>query len=148
MLWMGAFNVSFLSDLGYSEKTHFLDPMDPAYRAKSFSDSDYTARSGPYDDSTIQNRINDFTSLDAYKDVDKVEAALVDYWLTKSTLSTVTSTSKATSTPAPTTLLTPGNHEHHADDRNANDSVNDSNANDSDDNVESDVNEDELYQDV
>ncbi|KAK3650246.1 hypothetical protein LTR22_012573 [Elasticomyces elasticus] len=122
--------------------------MDPAYRAKSFSDSDYTARSGPYDDSTIQNRINDFTSLDAYKDVDKVEAALVDYWLTKSTLSTVTSTSKATSTPAPTTLLTPGNREHHADDRNANDSVNDSNANDSDDDVKSDVNEDELYQDV
>ncbi|KAK5693502.1 hypothetical protein LTR97_010071 [Elasticomyces elasticus] len=147
---MGAFNVSFLSDLGYSEKTHFLDPMDPAYRAKSFSDSDYTARSGPYDDSTIQNRINDFTSLDAYKDVDKVEAALVDYWLTKSTLSTVTSTSKATGVDYSYHFddFQPGNHEHHADDRNANDSVNDSNANDSDDNVESDVNEDELYQDV
>ncbi|KAK3624292.1 hypothetical protein LTR56_021113 [Elasticomyces elasticus] len=103
---MGAFNVSFLADLGYSEKTHFLDPMDPAYRAKSFADSDYTARSGPYDDSTIQNRINDFTSLEAYKDVDKVEAALEAYWLTKTTLLTVTSTSKATSTSAPTTLLT------------------------------------------
>ncbi|KAK4951957.1 hypothetical protein LTR10_009877 [Elasticomyces elasticus] len=126
--------------------TFSLDPMDPAYRAKSFSDSDYTARSGPYDDSTIQNRINDFTSLDAYKDVDKVEAALVDYWLTKSTLLTYVCSGVDYSYHCDD--FQPGNREHHADDRNANDSLNDSNANDSDDNVKSDINEDELYQDV
>ncbi|KAK5738021.1 hypothetical protein LTR17_006264 [Elasticomyces elasticus] len=143
---MAAFNVSFLSDLGYSEKTHFLDPMDPTYRAKSFDDSDYTARSGPYDDSTIQNRINDFTSLDAYKDVDKVEAALVDYWLTKSTLSTYACSGVDYSYHCDN--FQPGKREYYPNGRNANHSVNDSNANDSDDNVKSDVDEDELYQDV
>ncbi|KAK4897525.1 hypothetical protein LTR27_004669 [Elasticomyces elasticus] len=129
---MAAFNVSVLSDLGYSEKTHFLDPMDPAYRAKSFSDSDYTARSGPYDDSTIQNRIDDFTSLEAYKDVEKVEAALEAYWLTKTTLLTHVCGD-----------FQPSKCEYHAGGRNANDSLNDTDANSSDDNVKGNYDENE-----
>jgi bilirubin oxidase len=31
---MAAFNVTALKDLGYDEKTHFIDPMEPQYRAK------------------------------------------------------------------------------------------------------------------
>src|SRR4051794_366440 len=41
-----AFNVSALTDLGYSDKTSFIDPMEPRYRAKSFQESDFTGRVG------------------------------------------------------------------------------------------------------
>ena len=38
---LGAFNVTALADFGYTEKTHFIDPMEERYRAKPFQDGDF-----------------------------------------------------------------------------------------------------------
>ncbi|KAF2013474.1 hypothetical protein BU24DRAFT_351291 [Aaosphaeria arxii CBS 175.79] len=70
---MVAFNISSLGDWGYSEKTSFIDPMDKAYRSKDVNDADFQ-------ESAIQDRLNDYYLLDAYKDPEKVEAALESYW--------------------------------------------------------------------
>ena len=60
---MAAFNVTALTDLGYDEKTSFIDPMEPRYRNKFFSDSDLSSRSGDFSDSAIQNKVKFFTVL-------------------------------------------------------------------------------------
>ncbi|KAF2467429.1 oxidase cueO precursor [Lindgomyces ingoldianus] len=70
---MAAFNVSSLGDWGYPETTHFIDPMEQQYRSKDEKDSDF-------EEEHIKDRLNEFYLLDAYKDVDKVEEALVSYW--------------------------------------------------------------------
>lgn len=79
---LAAFNVTALSDLNYPETTRFIDPMEPRYRAVSFSDDDYAHRSGPFDDSEIKKKLNFFIGLDAYNKVDGVESALAAYWST------------------------------------------------------------------
>ncbi|KAF2094723.1 oxidase cueO precursor [Rhizodiscina lignyota] len=95
---MAAFNVTGLEDFGYTEKTHFIDPMEPRYRAKSFSATDLTDRTGDFSDSAIEDKVNYFTDLDAYSDVSELEEELEEYWSTRSatTLQTVT-TSKSSS---------------------------------------------------
>lgn len=87
---MAAFNVTALTDLGYDEKTSFIDPMEARYRSKSFPDGDLSGRSGDFSDDAILAKMNWFVALEAYKNVGKVENALENYWKTKSasTLST------------------------------------------------------------
>jgi bilirubin oxidase len=80
---MVAFNITALSDLGYDEKTHFVDPMEPAYRNRFFSDSDFTSRSGDFCDDKIAAKIKFFNDLEAYRNKDGVESAFENYWSTK-----------------------------------------------------------------
>jgi bilirubin oxidase len=100
---MAAFNVTALTDLGYDEKTSFIDPMEARYRSKHFSDSDLTSRSGDFADSAIQAKVGFFNGLEAYRNKAGVESALEQYWATKSS-STVAASStnggKASSTLA------------------------------------------------
>lgn len=99
---MAAFNVSSLADFGYPETTKFIDPMEDRWRSKDEKGADFT-------DAAIQDRLREFYMLDAYKDVDKVEAALESYWVNgppKTTLSTVTKSATATTTAKPTTTST------------------------------------------
>lgn len=92
---MAALNVTALKDLGYDEKTSFIDPMDTKYRAKSFAPSDLTDRKGDFDYDAIEKKCKDFQDMDAYKKVNEVEEKLEEYWKTRqssqSTLQTVTS---------------------------------------------------------
>ncbi|KAF2869507.1 oxidase cueO precursor [Massariosphaeria phaeospora] len=82
---MAAFNVTSLADWGYDETTKITDPMDERFRAKDVSTDAFSAAS-------ISDRLAQFAMLDAYKDPDKVEAALESYW--------------ANGGPKPTTLAT------------------------------------------
>jgi bilirubin oxidase len=109
---LAAFNVTVLEDLGYTDKTRFIDPMEPRYQAKAFPDSDFTGRTGDFSDSAIAAKVNFFDSLDAYAHVDDAEAALVAYWATHTgvaatgTSTTAKTTSTSTSTTAKTTSTT------------------------------------------
>lgn len=106
---MAAFNVTALTDLGYDEKTHFVDQMESRYRAVHFQQTDFSARSVPFKDVQIQSKADFFTGLEAHKNVETVEAKLTAYWaphttnVTPTTLKTSTtkaSTSKAATTTA------------------------------------------------
>ena len=98
---MAAFNVTALTDLGYDEKTSFIDPMEARYRNKFFSASDLTSRSGDFSESAIEAKVKFFYDLDAYRNKAGVESALEQYWKTKVTSSTV-----STKGSTPTTLQT------------------------------------------
>jgi bilirubin oxidase len=86
---MAAFNVTALKDLGYDEKTHFIDPMEPQYRAKPFNDADFVNRNGDFSSDAIEAKVKFFQGLEAYKNVNVVETKLEEYWATRSTLATV-----------------------------------------------------------
>jgi bilirubin oxidase len=106
---MAAFNVTALTDLGYDEKTSFIDPMEARYRSKHFSDSDLTSRSGDFADSAIQAKVGFFNGLEAYRNKAGVESALEQYWATKSSSTVAPSSTnggKASSTLA--TVVTTG----------------------------------------
>lgn len=121
---LAAFNVTALSDFGYTETTRFIDPMEPRYRAVSFDDKEYSGRKGPFSEIEIKKKLDFFIKLDAYNKVDEVEKALAEYWSTHKTGATPSAThgatvsatgSKTTSddkkttsapAPAPTTLKT------------------------------------------
>jgi bilirubin oxidase len=102
---MAAFNVTALTDLGYDEKTSFIDPMEARYRSKHFSDSDLTSRSGDFADSAIQAKVGFFNGLEAYRNKAGVESALEQYWATKSS-STVAASSTNGGGKASSTLAT------------------------------------------
>lgn len=70
---MAAFNVTSLKDFGYPETTKFIDPMEQRWRSKPISPADDTR-------AAIMQRLYEFDSINAYKDPEKVEDALVDYW--------------------------------------------------------------------
>ncbi|KAF2716563.1 hypothetical protein K431DRAFT_307685 [Polychaeton citri CBS 116435] len=95
---MVGLNVTALEDLGYDEKTRFIDPMEQKYRASAFSDSDYAGRSGPFSDQAISDRCDAFADMDAYKNAKDVEENLVKYWSTRVASGTAKSTSTSTST--------------------------------------------------
>ena len=97
---MAALNVTALADLDYDEKTRFLDPMDPQYRAKSFSKDDYVQRNGDFGASSIDAKLEFFASLETYRG-DEAEAKLEQYWSTK-TLAVTSSLSSKTSSVAST----------------------------------------------
>jgi bilirubin oxidase len=86
---MAALNVTALKDLGYDEKTSFIDPMDTKYRAKSFKPEDLTNRGGDFDYDAIEKKCKDFQDMDAYKKVNEVEEKLEEYWKTRSTQTTL-----------------------------------------------------------
>ena len=98
---MAAFNVTALTDLGYDEKTHFIDPTESRYRAVPFQQTDFSARSGPFGDVQIQSKVDFFTGLEAYKNVETVESKLSAYWATHTTSVTPT-TLKTSTTKTPT----------------------------------------------
>lgn len=108
---MAAFNVTALSDLGYDEKTTFIDPMEPRYRPRSFSDSDFASRQGDFSDAAIQDKVAFFNSLDAYRNVNAVQSRLAAYWrtaaigngnLASSTLVSTSSSTRSSSFPTST----------------------------------------------
>jgi FtsP/CotA-like multicopper oxidase with cupredoxin domain len=104
---MAAFNVSSLANWGYPETTHFIDPMEDKYRSKDENDHDF-------EDEHIKEKLYDFYMMDAYKDVQKVEDALVSYWnaggpnqATKTTLVTSTTKPASSSTKPASSTITP-----------------------------------------
>lgn len=101
---MVAFNVTKLLDLGYNEKTSFLNPMEPVYRANNFAPADFTARTNNFTDSAISDKVRWFQSLEAYVNVNQAEKALADYWATKTTLVTSVVSTKSSSTSRSSTL--------------------------------------------
>jgi bilirubin oxidase len=99
---MAALNVTALKDLGYDEKTSFIDPMEPKYRAKSFSKDDLDNRGGDFSDAAISEKCKQFQDMDAYKKVNVVEEKLEEYWATRKTQTTLqTSVSSSGSSSAP-----------------------------------------------
>jgi hypothetical protein len=80
---LAAFNVTQVPGLNLNETNLFIDPMDPTYRAKSFNQADFIGRTGIFSPQAIQDKINFFTALDAYADVEKVEAQLEAFWASK-----------------------------------------------------------------
>lgn len=114
---MATFNVTMLKDFNYTETTHFIDPMESQYRSKMIENNEYNSidqwGSGAFSYSGVNDKVNWFASLDAYKDMDDIEKALDNYWASTSTTSTPTPTPTSTTTPAvsatspaPTTLIT------------------------------------------
>jgi bilirubin oxidase len=77
---LAAFNVSQVAGLNLNETNLFIDPTDPTYSSKPFTESDFTARTGPFSDAAIQQKINFFANLDAYAHVEEVEDALAEFW--------------------------------------------------------------------
>ncbi|CAI6280925.1 unnamed protein product [Periconia digitata] len=92
---MAAFNVTSLADWGYPETTQLIDPMDQRFRSKTINSADFSQ-------DAVLSRIGELYSLDAYKDPDKVEAALETYWANggkgSTTLATSTRSASASST--------------------------------------------------
>jgi hypothetical protein len=86
---MAAFNVTFLTDLGYNE-THYIDPMEPRWRPKPQNPADFT-------DQAVFDRVQFLTSFQAYNKVDEVESVLAQYWSTKTAGSTPTPTQSSNS---------------------------------------------------
>jgi len=104
---MAAFNVTALTDLGYDEKTSFIDPMETRYRNKFFSKSDWESRSGDFSDSAIESKVKFFNDLEAYRNKAGVETALENYWNTKVTSSTAAATKKSSATTLATSASSP-----------------------------------------
>ncbi|KAH7076428.1 Cupredoxin [Paraphoma chrysanthemicola] len=96
---MAAFNVTDLGDWGYTETSRFLDPMEKRWRAKPINDRDDETEQ-------VRKKCEFFESLEAYKDVLKLEKALDEYWANggpkPTTLQTIASSSAAPSTPVVT----------------------------------------------
>lgn len=96
---MAAFNVSEvdLSTFGYPQTVSFNDPMEPLFRAKSYSGSDMSA---------IQDvMLPGMQNMDAYPDAKAMEKALDDYYKNPPTSSKSSSTAASTTT-TPSTLVT------------------------------------------
>ncbi|KAH7399467.1 oxidase cueO precursor [Pyrenochaeta sp. MPI-SDFR-AT-0127] len=95
---MAAFNVTSLEDWGYPETTKFIDPMEARYRSK-----DITVDSEK--DSNILKMCADMEALEAYKDPEKIEAALESYYANgppkATTLATSTRPASAADAVAP-----------------------------------------------
>ncbi|KAH9866991.1 hypothetical protein IAQ61_007581 [Plenodomus lingam] len=54
-----AFNVTQLEKWGYDSETHFIDPMEPAFRPKNVVPEDYT-------DEAVKRKIEWFWGTNAY----------------------------------------------------------------------------------
>ncbi|ORY03222.1 oxidase cueO precursor [Clohesyomyces aquaticus] len=77
-----AMNITAIKDLGYTDKTSFIDPMEPRYRAKPFSENEFKSRTGLFSDAQISAKVDWFVGLDAYAHVENAESALGKYWST------------------------------------------------------------------
>jgi len=104
---MAAFNVSALNDFNYTETTHFIDPMEPQYRAKPIKPGEFAGTSnwgtGEFSLAGVKEKGDWFSNLDAYGNIDEVEVALEEYW-GRTTL-TPTATAVPTSLPQITSTL-------------------------------------------
>ena len=96
---MAAFNITELSNWGYPETTRFIDPMESTYRSKDIDDRDF-------EEEHIQEKLRDFYLMDAYKDADKIEEALVSYWANGGPKQTPSPTPTPTLAPESSTLVT------------------------------------------
>jgi bilirubin oxidase len=98
---MAAFNVSSLNDFNYTETTHFIDPMEPQYRAKPIKSGEFagtgTWGTGEFSLTGVKDKGDWFSNLDAYDNVDEVEIALEEYWSRTTLIHTATTTAAATS---------------------------------------------------
>ncbi|KAL1297993.1 hypothetical protein AAFC00_006499 [Neodothiora populina] len=97
---MAAMDVKAIKDLGYDEKTTFLDPMDSTYRSKGFKEEEWQSRDGDFEDEKIGKKCEWFISLEAYKNADEVEGALETYWSTH-TATTLQTSIKSSGSAAP-----------------------------------------------
>lgn len=95
---MGAFNVTSLTNWGYSDKTKFLDPMEDRWRAKPYP---------PPANSTVMEKLKMFAELDAYSHVELVEEKLIQYWATATTLKKMKRVAAATPAPMPRRVALP-----------------------------------------
>lgn len=80
---LAAFNVIQVPSLNLNKTNPFIDPMDPLYSAKSFNQADFISRTDLFSVQAIQDNVNFFTALDAYADMEKVEAQLAAFWASK-----------------------------------------------------------------
>lgn len=111
---LAMFNVTALSDFGYPETTHFINPMEIRYRAKPCKPDEYKNTTswgnGEFSRQGVEDKLQWFVNLDAYKDMDNIELALEEYWGRTSLVHSLPSTSTAALiTPVsnpPTTLTT------------------------------------------
>ncbi|GAB7345485.1 hypothetical protein MBLNU457_3809t1 [Dothideomycetes sp. NU457] len=96
-------SVQSLADFNYTEKTHFIDPMEPVYRAKPLKDKEFKDTinwgTGEFSFDSVKSKVEWFASLDAYRNVDEVEANLEAYY-GRTTLATVIK-------PSPTIVPSP-----------------------------------------
>ncbi|KAF2218963.1 oxidase cueO precursor [Elsinoe ampelina] len=88
---MAAMNVTALEDLGYTEKTRFLDPMDPKYIAKPYTSSVGTL-------AAINDKLAFFAGLEAYDNEKIIDDKLKSYWLTKTKTTAPVTTAPSVST--------------------------------------------------
>ncbi|KAI9172636.1 Cupredoxin [Paramyrothecium foliicola] len=73
---MAVFNVTALTNMGYDETTDFSDPMDPRWRAVPFNRADFTARTGPFADSAITDKVQQLAQEEPYSQLDEALEAL------------------------------------------------------------------------
>ncbi|KAH8658242.1 bilirubin oxidase, partial [Xylariales sp. PMI_506] len=92
---MAAFNVSIITDMGYTENA-FADPMEETWRAKAEG-------STGYDWDSVQGKLWTMAAYKAYDDVGAVESRLQAYWATKTAGGGAAPTTLTTSTVKTTT---------------------------------------------
>lgn len=80
---MAALNVTALRGLGYDATADFSDPMDPRWRAAPFGRGDAEARTGVFGEEAIRDKVERLARQRPYSDLEKVDAALADYWATR-----------------------------------------------------------------
>lgn len=68
------FNVTALPGFGYKEKSRFLDPMDTRFRAQTYHGTNLKT--------VVQQTLPGFAALEAYTDIDRLEAAIDNYHAT------------------------------------------------------------------
>ncbi|KAF2203222.1 Cupredoxin [Delitschia confertaspora ATCC 74209] len=93
-----AMNISQLSEWGYDNSTHFIDPMEPQFRPKTITDDDFT-------EDAIMDKLQWFYDQDAYDhgNVSELVSSLDAYWAdggatSSATASAETSVNKITIT--------------------------------------------------
>jgi hypothetical protein len=100
---MVAFNITSLQDLGYTEKTKFINPMDPTYRAKPFGPGDYSNRLNDFAMPAIDKKCDELEHLEAYANAVDTEKALEDYWSSRKSGKIPTTAPSVGATTAPAT---------------------------------------------
>lgn len=107
---LAMFNVTTLSDFGYPETTHFIDPMESRYRAKPCKPNEFRNTvdwgSGEFSAQGVTDKMQWFVDFDAYKDIDEIELALEEYWGRTSLVQSASTNAVPPPSPVPTTLAT------------------------------------------
>ncbi|KAH7313838.1 phenol oxidase A [Stachybotrys elegans] len=72
---MAVFNVTAMEEKGYVQED-FEDPLNPKWRARPYTLSDVTARTGPFSDEAITARIMELAREEPYNRLDEIRADL------------------------------------------------------------------------